>query len=406
MTREDEIKKELNKLSKEDLKCMLTDILVYGEEYENDYESDEDDNMEAIEKTEREFKLLTPMEIKSKLDETVIGQDDTKIKLATEVFRHYLRIENEKKLHRSGKTITKNNIMLTGLTGTGKTYLMQQIAKILDVPIYIADCTTMTSAGYVGEDAESCLKGLIQNADYNIRKAERGIVVLDEFDKLSRKGENPSITRDVSGESVQQGILKMLEGNIIRVPQGQRKHPREDCEEIDTTNILFVACGSFEGIEEIIKGRLKKKSNKGSIGFGAEIKSKSEELSLKDIRLSITRDDLKKYGMLPEVLGRFSILSNLHPLEKEDLIDILKNQNGLFEEYKTVFHLMNKKLTVKDETYEYIADKAISQNIGARGLRAIVEDLMYITMYEMPSEDKKTYKIDLEFCKKSDEKSA
>lgn len=396
MLREEEIKKELNKMSKEDLKCMLTDILVYGEEYEENYEND---NMETIQKTEREFKLSTPIEIKSKLDETVIGQDDTKIKVATEVFRHYLRLQNEKKLNKSGKKITKNNILLTGLTGTGKTFLMQEIAKILGVPIYIADCTTMTSAGYVGEDAESCLKGLIQSADYDIKQAERGIVVLDEFDKLSRKGENPSITRDVSGESVQQGILKMLEGNVIRVPQGQRKHPREDCNEIDTSNILFIGCGSFEGIEEIVKGRFKKKSNKCSIGFGAEIKSKSEELSLKDIRMNINRDDLKKYGMLPEVLGRFSILSNLHPLEKEDLINILKNQNGLFNEYETVFSLMGKKLIIKDEVYDFIADKAISEHIGARGLRAIVEDLMYKTMYEMPSEDKKRYTIDKEFCK-------
>jgi ATP-dependent Clp protease ATP-binding subunit ClpX len=397
MSREKEIENELEGLSHEELKNILTNILLYDDNEYEDYERDEDNKMEER-LPKQEFNLLTPVEIKSKLDETVIGQDDSKIKIATEVFRHYLRLQNEKKLKKSGKKISKNNILLTGLTGTGKTFLMQEIAKILDVPIHIQDSTTLTSAGYVGDDIETCLKGLIQNADYDIEKAERGIVVLDEFDKLSRKGENPSITRDVSGESVQQGILKMLEGNIIRVPAGQRKHPREDCMEIDTTNILFVGCGSFEGIEEIVKGRMKKKNNKSSMGFGANIQSKSEEISLKEIRNSITRDDLKKYGMLPEVLGRFSILSNLHPLEKSDLVNILKNQNGLFEEYKTVFSLMGKKLIIKDEVYEFIAETALSENIGARGLRSIVEDLMYKLMFEMPSETKKTYTIDKKYC--------
>jgi ATP-dependent Clp protease ATP-binding subunit ClpX len=292
MSKENDIRKELDTMSIEEVKTILTNILSYDEddyEYE-DYEKEEDNKMEER-LPKQDFQLQTPVEIKTKLDETVIGQDDTKIKIATEIFRHYLRLQNEKKLNKTGKKISKNNILLTGLTGTGKTFLMEEIAKILDVPIYIQDSTTLTSAGYVGDDIENCLKGLLENADWDIERAEKGIVVLDEFEKLSRKGENPSITRDVSGESVQQGILKMLEGHVMRVPEGQRKHPREQGTLVDTTNILFVGCGSFEGIEEIVKGRLKKKNNQTSMGFGANIQSKKEEVSLKEIRENITKSD-------------------------------------------------------------------------------------------------------------------
>lgn len=349
------------------------------------------DNYRDIEE-EKSIKILTPKEIKAKLDKTVIGQDETKKKVATEIYRHYLRLKSNKKL-------TKNNMLFTGLTGTGKTFIMEEVAKILDVPIYIQDCTALTSAGYVGDDIENCLKGLIQNANNDIDWAEKGIIVLDEFDKLSRKGENVSITRDVSGESVQQGMLKMLEGNVMKVPEGRRKHPQERCTEINTKNILFVACGSFESIELLVKERLKKSSNVGSIGFNVNVQSKNEELSLAEIRKNITRDDLKKYGMLPEILGRFSILSNLHPLEKEDLINILKNKKGLFKEYETIFELSNNKLMVESSAYEFIAETAIKENIGARGLKAIVENIMSDIMFEMPSEKDKTYIINDEFCK-------
>lgn len=413
MKSREDILKDLKQYKKTELQDILADKLyedrLLAEEYESYlsrgnevyYAYDIDEPKETTIKKPHEIKLLTPAEIKTKLDETVIGQNDTKIKLATEVFKHYLKIKNENKLNMSNQTITKSNILLTGLTGTGKTFIMQEIAKILDVPIYIQDSTTLTCSGYVGMDIENCLKGLLEDADWDVARAENGIVVLDEFDKLSRKSENPSITRDVSGESVQQGMLKMLEGSIMQVPEGQRKSVMDRTIAIDTKNILFVACGSFEGIEQIVKQRINNTNNRSRIGFGADIKSKKEETPLKDIRLRITRDDLRKYGMLPEILGRFSILSNLHPLEKSDLVNILKNKQGLFNEYKTVFSLMNKKLIVKQEVYEYIAEKAIKENVGARGLRAIVEDLMYQLMYEMPSSTQSEYVLDLSFCNQS-----
>lgn len=355
-------------------------------DYEDDYYENKEDK--------KEIKILTPKEIKNKLDENVIGQEETKKKIATEIFKHYLRIQSNYKL-------TKNNILMIGLTGTGKTFMMQEIARILNIPIYIQDCTSLTSAGYVGDDIENCLKGLIQNANGDIEWAEKGIIVLDEFDKLSRKGENVSITRDVSGESVQQGMLKMIEGNVVKVPEGRRKHPQERCTEIDTKNILFVACGSFESIELLVEERLSgKNKNSNTIGFNANVKSKKEEISLADIRSNITRDDLKKYGILPEILGRFSVLSNLHPLEKTDLINILKNKNGLFDEYKIIFKLTNNELIVKDEVYEFIAETALKENIGARGLKSIVEDIMGDIMFEIPSIKNQTYILDRKQCEK------
>lgn len=418
MKSKDDILKDLKQYKKTELCDILADKLyedgLLAEEYQSYmsgnnevyYAYDIDEPEENTTKQPQEINLLTPIEIKAKLDETVIGQEETKIRIATEVFKHYLKIKNENTLNMSNKSITKSNILLTGLTGTGKTFIMQEIAKILDVPIYIQDCTTLTCSGYVGADIENALKGLLQDTDWDVSRAENGIVVLDEFDKLSRKSENPSITRDVSGESVQQGMLKMLEGTIMQVPDGQRKSVLEKTTAIDTKNILFVACGSFEGIEQIVKQRINKANNKSRIGFGADIKSKNQETPLRDIRLGITREDLRLYGILPEILGRFSILSNLHPLEVSDLVNILKNDTGIFSEYETEFGLLNKRLIVKEEVYEYIAEKAIKENVGGRGLKAIVEDLMFKTMFEMPSSSQKEYVLDLSFCNKTNKSVA
>lgn len=340
---------------------------------------------------------ITPKEIKEYLDSVMIGQEVSKKRVAVEIYRHALRMDNELELDKMGKNISKNNVLMTGLTGTGKTFMWQMIAEFLDIPIYIQDTTKMTASGYVGEDIENCLKGLLENADYDFERAERGIIVLDEIDKSSRKSENPSITRDVSGESVQQGLLKILEGTIATIPSERRRHPLDDGTQIDTKNILFVGCGSFEGIEEIVKDRLRK-ANKSerTMGFGAT-STKREELSIDEIRANITREDLVKYGMLPELLGRFPIVTNLKPLHREDMIDILKLGDGIFEEYKTTFKLMGKTLVIKDEVYGYIVDRALKENIGARGLKAISEEIMFEAMYNAPSEKKKRYVIDMKY---------
>lgn len=341
--------------------------------------------------------IRTPKEIKRYLDEVMVGQDEAKMKVAVEIFKHTLRHENKRRLNEEGKTISKNNVLMTGLTGTGKTFMWQQIAKYLDIPIFIQDTTKLTASGYVGSDIEDCLKGLLESADYDIKKAERGIIVLDELDKSSRKSENPSITRDVSGECVQQGLLKILEGTISTIPEGRRRHPMEEGIKIDTSNILFVGCGSFEGIEEVVKERLKKKDkHQTTMGFGATY-NKKQELSIDEIRRNITRDDLKKYGMLPELLGRFPVLTNLKPLHKEDLKNILKLNEGIFSEYKSVFELMGKKLIIKEEVYDYIVEQAISQGIGARGLKAISEDIMFDMMFNAPSERKQRYILDKKY---------
>ena len=340
---------------------------------------------------------ITPKEIKKYLDSVMIGQDEAKKRVAVEIYRHALRMNNEYELYEMGKSISKNNVLMTGLTGTGKTFMWQMIAEFLDIPIFIQDTTKMTASGYVGEDIENCLKGLLENADYDFDRAEKGIIVLDEIDKSSRKSENPSVTRDVSGESVQQGLLKILEGTIATIPSERRRHPMDEGTQIDTKNILFVGCGSFEGIEEIVKERLRKENkSERTMGFGAT-SSKREELSIDEIRANITREDLVKYGMLPELLGRFPIVTNLKPLHKEDMIEILKLGNGIFEEYKTTFRLMGKTLIVKDEVYEYIVEKALKENTGARGLRSSVEEIMFDVMFNAPSESKKRYVIDMKY---------
>ena len=324
--------------------------------------------------------LPTPEEIKKVLDEYIIGQDEAKKTLSVAVYNHYKRINTEEEI--DDVEIQKSNILLLGPTGCGKTYLAQTLAKTLKVPFAIADATTLTEAGYVGEDVENILLKLIQAADYDIEKAETGIIYIDEIDKISRKSENPSITRDVSGEGVQQALLKIVEGTVASVPpQGGRKHPHQELIQIDTTNILFIVGGAFDGIETIVKERLGAKV----IGFGSSNKNLSSHESLMQL---IIPEDLQKFGLIPEFIGRLPITAALEPLSKDDLVDILtKPKNALVKQYQKLFAMDNVELEFEPAALQAIAAKAIERRTGARGLRSIIESVMMDLMFEIPSRE-------------------
>lgn len=361
----------------------------------------QENGMFSVSKSSSEFnvdlkKVPKPIEIKEYLDKYIIGQDDAKKTLAVAVYNHYKRLYQVAQKEEDDVEIEKSNIIMVGPTGTGKTLIARTIAKLLNVPFTIVDATVFTEAGYVGEDVESILSRLLQVADYDQEAAERGIVFIDEIDKIARKSDNPSITRDVSGEGVQQGLLKLLEGSIVNVPpKGGRKHPDQDYIHVDTRNILFICGGAFDGIERKIAQRL----NTHVVGYNSV--QNTRNIDKENMMQYVAPQDLKSFGLIPEIIGRLPVLTHLQPLDRPALKRILiEPKNSIVRQYEKLFDMDGVKLTFAPDALEYIVDKAVEFKLGARGLRSIVEDVMVDAMYEQPSKRTKTLKVTLDYVKK------